>query len=109
MIPATFGARLGTLWTGFLFLALAGSPFTGGFLARIVMVGSTTPLPFTLPRLTGRSFPRRYYLYDPEIPDNLGWLFIIAGLVLAVLLLYAYGRLFKRLYFASEDDGRAAC
>lgn len=108
VIRATFGARLGLLWTSFLFLALAGAPFTGGFLARIVMVGSTTPVPFALPQLTGQSLPRRYYLYDPEIPDSLGWPFIVAGLVLAVLLLYAYGRLFKRLYFASEDEETAA-
>ena len=94
--------------TGFLFLALAGLPFTGGFIARVVIIGSTIPSPLAAYSSFYADVPRRFFLYDPERPVDLFgpiFPFIAVGLVLSVLLLYAYGRLFKRLYLAVPDEG----
>ena len=91
--------------TGFLFLALAGMPFTGGFFSRIVLLGAVNPLPEYL-RI--RPVPQRYYAPLHQQPaDIFGSVMpvVLVGTVLAVLLLYAYGRLFRGLYFAGESSG----
>ncbi len=72
------------LLTGVLLLALAGFPFTGGFLSRFFLLDSIL-----------ESDP------SPLLP-------LVSGAIVSILLLYAYGRGLHALYFAEGFAARAA-
>lgn len=83
-----FFRRGGEPFTGVLLLALAGFPFTGGFLSR-------------------------FFLFDSFLESGHSpLLLLVSGAVVSILLLYAYGRGLHALYFAGgvrrNDGGRSA-
>lgn len=85
----TFGDKMSSrggrdLFTGVLLLALAGFPFTGGFLSRFFLLDSVL-----------ESDP------SPLLP-------LVSGAIVSILLLYAYGRGLHALYFAEGFAARAA-
>lgn len=78
--------RGGDLFTGILLLALAGFPFTGGFLSRFFLLDSLL-----------------------ESEESL-LLSLLCGVAVSILLLYAYGRTLHALYFPAlqNSDRRSA-
>lgn len=89
-----------------LFLVLAGMPFTGGFFSRIVLIGAVNYIPDYL-RI--RPMPRHFFGPLSERASDLfgsAMPLVIVSAALAVLLLYAYGRLFRGLYFVKEGEAQ---
>ena len=99
----TMKARIRDLWMLFLFCGLAGLPFAGGFLARVVLFGTDLVSPGGLQIIPGSQRFSYWNQMQSAGLHNSELFLVMAGLLVAVLLLYAYGRLFAGVYFSGAE------